>query len=140
MNYEWRGKNRWRKKSDFLSIGLSQLSVASASKRFPKPLSPSSSLSLRDISILASFDDSENAVGIRWNLHLSVFFWSGAKMKGVIWGVRENSAPTMWRIVRLGGGVAGKEKGKIMSIIFTFFLYLFPFVYFFLFQFFCVIL
>jgi hypothetical protein len=72
------------KKSDLLSIGLSRPSsvAASAKERFPKPLAPLAPLSLRDISILASFDGSENAVGIRWKLHPFIFSGLGPKEWG----------------------------------------------------------
>lgn len=86
--------------------GLSRPSVtASASKRFPKLLTPPSSLSLRDISILASFDDSENAVGIRWKVHPSIFFWFGVKRKGGLFEVSES--------IRRPHNVANDEGGGI---------------------------
>jgi hypothetical protein len=135
MSYERKGKKkkRCRKKSDLLSIGLSRPSAAaSASKRFPKPLTLSPSLSLRDISILASFDGSENAVGIRWKLHPSIFFWFGAKREEVIRGVRGYSAPTMWRMMRVGEMCSGRRKEQ--SYIYNFRISLVSFSLFYIFS------
>lgn len=58
-----------------------------------KPFIPSSSLSLRDISILASFDGSENAVGIRWKFHPSIFFSGSGPKERELYEVSENIPP-----------------------------------------------
>ena len=58
-----------------------------------KPLVRSSSLSLRDISILASFDGSENAVGIRWKFHPSIFFPGLEPKERELYEVSENIPP-----------------------------------------------
>jgi hypothetical protein len=126
-------EGEWRKKRDLLSIGLSRRPsvAASAKERFPKQLVPPASLSLRDISILASFDGSENAVGIRWKLHPSIFSGLGPKERGP------------WRCPRVfrphnvandegeGNWVTAEEKGKVSSIIFTFFFYVVLFLIYF---------
>lgn len=69
-----------------------------------KPLIPSSSLSLRDISILASFDGSENAVGIRWKFHPSIFF--------LVRGLKKGSYTRCPRIF-LPHNVVNDESGEI---------------------------
>jgi len=69
-----------------------------------KPLIPSSSLSLRDISILASFDGLENAVGIRWKFHPSIFF--------LVRGLKKGSYTRCPRIF-LPHNVVNDESGEI---------------------------
>jgi hypothetical protein len=134
------GEEEWGEKADLLSIGLSRPSAAaSARKRFPKLLALlalSSSLSSRDISILASFDGSENAVGIRWKPHPSIFSGLVARRRrggeGSVGGVREYSAPTMWQMMRVGWGGKGelgycRRKGQSSVYNFRIFLLRFPF-------------
>lgn len=108
-----------------------------------KPLTPSSSLSLRDISILASFDGSENAVGIRWKFHLSIFFLVRGLKKG-----RFARCPRIFlphNVVNDESGEIGWgwRKGQCYINNFRIFLTSFSFIYFFfqfIFQYFLQIL
>lgn len=79
-----------------------------------KPLIPSSSLSLRDISILASFDGSENAVGIRWKFHPSIFFSGSGPKERELYEVSENIPPPQcgkwWE---WGNRLRMKERAKL---------------------------